>query len=170
MTAASHVHDTSPHDFATRLATAFIMLATFAAVGCAGDAPGGSLLGRTLLAGPERSAEAHGDWDDVDNAVAVAAAKTEMAVVDQSTDENGDRVYELLTIADEPARIRVRRLGLNADPPSARGRVTTKSTPDRIQVSAAVGRMGNPGVEKRLIGHIKDRLSDLAGVDYAPVR
>ena len=96
-----------PDDFATRLATAFIVLATFAAVGCAGDAPGGSLLGRTLLTGPERSAEVHGDWDDVDNAVAVAAAKTEMAVVDQSTDENGDRVYELLTIADEPARIRV---------------------------------------------------------------
>lgn len=170
MTAASHVHDTSPHDFATRLATAFMVLVTLAAVGCEGDAPGGSLLGRTLLTGPERSTLAHGDWDDVDNAVAVAAAKTEMAIVDQSTDENGDRVYELLTIADEPARIRVRRVDPNPDPPPVPGRVTPKSTPDRIQVSAKVGRMGNPGLEKRLIGHIKDRLSDLAGVDYAPVR
>lgn len=117
-----------------------------------------------LLHGSAQVGASVGDWDDVDNAVSVAANKTEMAVVESRGEDGAVREYDLLTAADEPARVRVRRIGAAARAAGA------PASPGEFQVEANVGRFGNPAVERALIDHITARLHDLTGVDYAPVR
>lgn len=125
--------------------------------GSAGDAP-------SLLLGMGTSGTSAGDWDDVDNAVAVAAGKCQMAVVEIRGVGEDEREYDLLTVTDEPARVRAQRTaGLSPSSGSA-------ASSEQFQVRAHVGRFGDVAVEQSLIDHIKVRLRDLAGVDFAPVR
>ncbi len=126
-----------------------------------------------VLSGVPRVESAAGDWDDVDNAVFIAAGKGEMAI-EQSVQESPDaRVYYLLTATDEPARVSVRRIGARrseAREPCSLIGLPASSGAEQFQVEAAVGRFGNPTVERALIESIRERIHDLAGVDYAPVR
>lgn len=118
----------------------------------------------TPYSGAAQVGSAIGDWEDVDNAVNVAATKTEMAVVEARDEGPNHREYDLLTSTDEPAHVRVRRHPRSTN--AAEGR----DAASEWNVEAHVGRFGNPKVERALLDHIKDRLLDLAGVDFAPVR
>ncbi len=143
----------------TTLIGTAIGIASLGLSGCgsAGDA-------RPLLLGMGSNATSTGDWDDVSNAVGVAAGKCQMALVESREVGEDEREYELLTVTDEPVRVRVRRA---ARPAPGRGE---PASAERFQIRADVGRFGDLALERALIDHIKVRLSDLAGVDFAPVR
>lgn len=127
--------------------------------GCAAD--------RSVPAGvpaEEGGVLVNGDWDDVDAAVEAAVSKVQMTVVSSDDGEgSGPWVYQLVTITDEPARLVVRRPPGSAAPARVRGTET-------LQIEASVGRFGNPRQERALIAALRERLGDLAGVDFAPIR
>lgn len=143
------------HNCRWRLASS-LLIATVVLGGCASDD------GPLLLGAGERES-AVGDWDKVDASVAVGVSKVEMAVVSQRDSAPNERVYELVTSTDEPARLTVRRT-------DGAGAAARASGPQVIDLFAQVGRFGNAEREKALIRAVRARLGDLAGVDFAPIR
>lgn len=103
------------------------------------------------------SVEASGDWDDVDASVRVAAKAAEVAVVAREEVGEGEIVYTLRTITDEPGRLRV----LRSKEGSAAG---------GLMLSARIGRFGDEAAEEKLLTAVRSRLADLQGVDVAPLR
>lgn len=75
-----------------------------------------------------------------------------------------ERVYELVTIHDEPVVLRARR---DRDFP---GLVPAEAPPQPLELCARVGRTGDPARERLLLDAVARRLGQLAGVDYAPIR
>lgn len=73
-----------------------------------------------------------------------------MAIVEKTDFAGGVRVYDILTIRDEPAKLRVEGL----DDPSGR-------TTDTLRISAHVGRYGDEQREAVLIELVKQRLEEL---------
>lgn len=105
---------------------------------------------------------AAGDWDDADAAVQVAASRLEMAVVSTTVKALGsgeEKLYVLRTAGDEPVTLRLTRKGAAASGP---GQV--------IEIEAKVGRFGDADRERRLARRVRDRLADLRGKDFAPLR
>jgi len=106
--------------------------------------------------GPATVETVDGDWSDVNVAVSAAALQMEMTILDgQPETLEGDaipdpdsREYRLRSVTDRPAWVRVRR----AEGPG-------------YEVSAKVGRFGDPDREEELIGWISLRLVDLTGVE-----
>ena len=140
---------------ALALTAAAIGLGVGAAGGCAFPRPGVGAHG--VAANP---LEVLADWDDLNAAMAVAAERTEMAVV-RASDPTGDgltRRFELRTVAAETVEVIVTRSEADTDQPQA------------IVVRAKVGRFGDPEREAALLGALRRRLEQLRGVDFSPVR
>lgn len=98
------------------------------------------------------------DWDDVDAAVYVAASKVEMAILERQDVGPDTAIYSLMTVRDEPVTLRIER----KPPPSAGG--------GGVAMTCIVGRFGDRAREEALMGGVGQRLEDLHGKDYAPVR
>lgn len=100
---------------------------------------------------------ATGDWDDLEAAVIVGASQSEMAIVRLTRPSDREAVFELRTITDEDGRL-----------------VATLIEPEgwagRIELRARIGRFGSLEWERRLIDRVSRRLTDLHGVDVAPIR
>ena len=103
-----------------------------------------------------------GDWDDIYPAALVSADVVEGAILrhDTGTGEAGQpwlRV-RLITIDDEQGEILAERVGAPG--------------PDSgpIRLTARIGTFGNPAREERLVRAVGDRLRELAGKDWAPVK
>jgi len=108
----------------------------------------------------ESSTKVRGDWNDVDAAVEVAASKSEMALMEATTDAAGRRVCVLRTIRDETALLVIER---GSDGSSSGESVM-------LALRARVGRFGNPEAEGRLLRHVTERLRELRGVDTEEIR
>jgi hypothetical protein len=99
-----------------------------------------------------------GDFDDIESAVRIGASQSEMAILETRRPSATVYEFDLLTITDEPARLRVEQ---DAEVGSGVASLT---------LSASVGRFGNRPWEERLIGRIARRLEALHGVDVAPLQ
>lgn len=109
---------------------------------------------------------AHGDWDDVDASVEAAVGRNEMAIVRRISLElepaeavdipTRRRAFDLVTSDDQPARIKFV--------------AKTTTDPGDIEVFARVGRFGDRAREESLLRAVRERLEDLAGRDFAPMR
>lgn len=101
------------------------------------------------------------DWNDVDAAVEIAITRAEMAIL-RRTAEPADQPeqirFELLTMMDERGVLTVTRDAGAGD----------AMIP--IHLEARVGHFGDPAREQVLLRAMADRLEQLAGVDYAPLR
>ena len=104
------------------------------------------------------------DWDDIAAAVMIGASQSEMAVLAANrgptrTGDPGDqteRIFELKTVRDEPAWLRVTRSGHQDGP--------------ELLLEAKVGRYGDEKREKELLRHVSARLEALHGREVAPLR
>ncbi len=109
---------------------------------------------------PPLSARAVADWDDLDAAVEVAAAKAELAVVSRRDERDGSARVELVSATDEPALLVARPAhGYSPGP-----------RPILIDLSLGVGRFGDSTRERIFLDAVKSRLEQLAGVDWAPLK
>jgi hypothetical protein len=115
----------------------------------------------TLPASATRST-ATADENDIDASVEVAVGLHEMAVV-RTLGGNADpavvRVYELITVTDEPGSLEVRRENASGS-----------QQPAPLTLRARVGTFGDPPREAALLKSVKRRLEQLAGVEVAPIR
>lgn len=105
--------------------------------------------------------EVIGDWDDVETCVSTGAYQSEMAIERVMRPDPDTIVFELLTITNEPARLEMERIGGD-------GKVPGES--ERMELRASVGLFGSRDWEERLIGRVSRRLTELRGVDVAPIR
>jgi len=112
-------------------------------------------------------ATAIADWNDVDAAVSVASGKLSFSLESSETPDESTRRYRLLTVNDEPVDLEiVRGIGGAA---SASG--SSKSFgPTTMTIQCRVGRFGDERKEEQFINAIRQRLGDLTGVDFAPIR
>jgi hypothetical protein len=112
--------------------------------------------------GGGRTAVVNGDWDDVYASALVSADVVEGAVLGRESGTGADGLpwarVRILTIDDETGEIVAERIG----PPSR--------SPGPIRLTARIGTFGNPSREERLIRAVGDRLRELAGREWAPVR
>lgn len=103
------------------------------------------------------------DWDDIDAAVMVGAARSEMAVAAANPGPSlgggvGDptqRLFELKTIRDEPAWLMITRAPDSHD--------------TELVMRAKVGRFGDEKREKDLLREVAARLEQLRGRAVAPL-
>lgn len=126
-----------------------------AAPGC--RAPGLPDAARTSPA----TAHFTADWDDIDAAADLAAQRTELAVL-HITDPTGrgcTKRIELLGVRGEPGVLTISR----PEPCEE-----TQSQP--LTVEVRIGRFGDPEREASFIKVFRDRLEQLHGRDYAPIR
>lgn len=107
------------------------------------------------------------DWNDVDAAVSVASGKVSYSMETSETPDDSTKRYRLLTVTDEPVDLEiVRGIGGSA---SASG--SGKSFgPTSMTIQCRVGRFGDARKEEQFVNAIRQRLGDLTGVDFAPVR
>ena len=96
-----------------------------------------------------------GDWDDLDSAVLVGVGAAETAVLVWPEASDNPRVYGLVTVDDEPGEL------VASGDPSA-------GSPIRLEVR--IGRLGDPARERTLLGAVRKRLEQHAGVNAAPIR
>lgn len=94
-----------------------------------------------------------GDWDDVDAAVEIGADQAECAVASQTTESDGVRRYSLKHIRGSTISLVVRRVG-----------------EQEIQLEATARPARNAALEYRVLERTRIRLSDLRGVEVAPIR
>lgn len=87
-----------------------------------------------------------------------------MAVVSQKITTPVERVIELRTAGDEPVELCARR---DKEFP---GILPAEAPSQSITLTAKVGRFGDPRREATLLGDLADRLKQLAGVPWAPIR
>lgn len=107
-------------------------------------------------AGPEEWSQvgARGDWDDLDAALEVAAARVGMAVVGSSPGEER-RAFELVTAGDEPVSLEISKA-----PGAGEGDLVLR---------CRVGRFGYDARQAWLLEALGHRLEQLRGVETAPV-
>ena len=108
------------------------------------------------LAGGGHSVTVRADWDDLDSAVLVGVGAAETAVLEWPEVSDNPRVYRLTTIHDEPG-------ALTASGSPGPG-------PSEVRLEARLGRFGDAERERLLLGAIRRRLLQLAGVGAAPIR
>lgn len=123
-------------------------------LGCAGGAP------RTTST-PAGPISFRADWNDLDAAAEVASSEIEATVLRTSEPEAGLRVFDLRTVSDAPGVLEVRWLD------GAPG--LTPGENALVEARCAVGRLGDPRREARLLGALKRRLTQLRGRDAAPL-
>jgi len=108
------------------------------------------------LAGGGHSVTVRADWDDLDSAVLVGVGTAETAVLEWPEESDNPRVYTLATVRDEPGD-----LTASGEP---------RTGPSEIYLEARLGRFGAPQRERLLLGAVRRRLLQLAGVGAAPIR
>lgn len=146
---------------ALRWAWPVIVLAMPLLSGCGGGFP---KRGAPTPSGT--TAIVRGEWDDLDAAIEAMCGTTELALVgrvafqlqpaevaDLSTRRRG---YDLLTSADEPARITFA--------------AQETGEPTAMVMTVRVGRFGDASREAAVIEAVRRRLADLEGKDFAPMR
>jgi hypothetical protein len=113
-----------------------------------------------VLTGDQGQVRLWADWDDLDAALDVALERAELATLG-TTRSDGERTWELTTIAGQPGQLTAQRDPLA--PRDARGC-------EQLTLCATVH--SPRGVEQagRLLQAMAARLADLAGVESAPVR
>jgi hypothetical protein len=156
-----------------------LFLATIALAACSSaNAPAPLDPGTATVAGDS------GDWDDIAAAVGYAAGRNEMALLHAHLDASGPaqrRVFELITIRDEPVIFEVVRsrhdakggqgpgvAGEPPSPPDAAAREDGQGV--ALTLRCRVGAFGDPKREAAFIRAFERRLGDLEGVDVAPIR
>jgi hypothetical protein len=107
------------------------------------------------------------DWNDVDAAVSAASGKLSYALETSETLDDSTKRYRLLTVTDEPVDLEIiRGIGGSA---SASGS-SKRYGPTSMTIQCRVGRFGDERKEQEFVGAIRQRLGDLTGVDFAPLR
>ncbi len=99
-----------------------------------------------------------GDWDDVDAAVEVGVGQGEAAVVrSQAAPDGLQRRYELKHVSGLTGVLNVRAESDGKDPRP-------------IALSCTMGAMESGGLSHRIIERVARRLTDLKGLEVAPIR
>ena len=119
-----------------------------------GRVSSGSVLRETAIPASIRTLA---DWDDVEPAIGVALGRTELVKVGIER-PTPDRIeVRLLSSQDEPGLLVVAREAAGPDPVP-------------MTLTCTVGRFGDPAREGQLIAYVVERLEQLRGVEFAPVR
>lgn len=111
------------------------------------------------------------DWDDIDAAVSAGLWKHEAAVVSRRVDDVGMVRFTLMTIRDERGELSFRRVepqplaAAGAQPGGEAG----GGEPVLIEIGCAVGLSDRGEVERRIIRSVVHRLTQLRGVQTAPL-
>jgi hypothetical protein len=103
-----------------------------------------------------------GDWDDVDAAVAVGVSRGEAATL-SSIQGEGRREYRLLSIDDEPGVLIAQLVVGEQNRAGAAAGV-------QIDLTCRIGRYQDEARERIILEQTQQRLKNLAGVDYRPIR
>lgn len=105
-----------------------------------------------------------GDWDDAEAAATVATRQVELAIV-QTTRPTPDQVrFETLAASDESGLLTISRPRdpLLSRKPGQRGG-------ESLEATAKLGTFGDSKREAALLDRLERRLSQLEGVEYAPL-
>lgn len=105
-----------------------------------------------------------GDWDDLRAAVLHAASRNELALVRADEPEPGVQRFELLSIREERVELVARLAG------SAAAETGAAPGPVAIEAAAFFHPFGDEPRQRRLLGEMRGRLRDLAGVAFHPAR
>lgn len=127
----------------------------------AGALAGGCASVPRIPPAPEGPAERTvlADWDDAEAAARVGLRQVGVADLRVDRPAPGKLVYHVLTASDQPGTLTLERL---ASPEAA--------DPVEVRIDAAIGRFGEDALEHELVRRVAERLEDLRGVEYAPVR
>lgn len=105
------------------------------------------------------------DWDDVPAAVSAGLGQRRWTVLDATgptrDKPEGEFRYELVDKGDRPGVLAARRRA---------GASSAEHGPVGIELSAKLGRFGDAAEERALLNAVRARLTDLTGVDVAPLR
>jgi hypothetical protein len=104
------------------------------------------------------------DWNDLASSLDMAVGRSEMAVVRKTTDTAREARWELITIRDEPSEFVARRFTDVSVLPGS----PDQPPPEKLELTATVGRFRSPERERKLLEDVATRLKQLAGVDAAP--
>lgn len=104
-----------------------------------------------------------GDWNDLEAAARVGAEQCQIAIANVESPTPDRVVFSLATPTDEHGTLSARRRTGAADNAGSDG-------PTAIELHASIGLFGDSAQEKKLLRAVESRLSDLNGVDWAPIR
>ena len=99
------------------------------------------------------------DWDDVEAAVSVALRRTELVLAAARRPEEGRMEFRLRSSRDEPGLLVV-----------TRGVATGDGGPVPMTLTCSVGRFGDVRSEQQLLAFVVERLTQLRGVEVAPIK
>lgn len=99
------------------------------------------------------------DWNDIDAAVRVGAEQAECVVVRTLPARTGtERRFELKHVSGRRGELVV---ATPADP---------APDPRPVDLSCRMGALGDHELEERIVARVARRLTDLRGVEFAPIR
>jgi len=105
-----------------------------------------------------------GDWNDLEAAARVGAEACQIAITSVESPSQSLYVFKLVTPTDEHGTLTARRRTATPDDPTA------AEGPIAIELHASLGLFGDSSNEKKLLRAVEARLTDLKGVDWAPIR
>lgn len=105
-----------------------------------------------------------GDWNDLEAAARVGAEACQIAITSVESPNQSLFVFKLITPTDEHGTLIARRRTTPPDDPAA------AEGPIAIELHASLGLFGDRSNETKLLRAVEARLSDLSGVDWAPIR
>ena len=158
-----------PQDGARRSSLYYLCTVFFASIspllvvsisGCAGPHPSTPTAPATAAHQPF-SERLEADWDDIDAAAEVGTGQAECVVVRAQTLPDGlERRFDLKHVSGLTGRLVVR-----LDPHGPR-----PTTPGQSRSPCEMGPLGTPELEKLIVKRVAKRLSDLKGVEFAPIK
>lgn len=89
-----------------------------------------------------------------------------MAVMSYRVVSANEVAFELITAGDDHVTL----IAVRKTPPSHATPSRGPEGPVAIELTASVGLFGDQRAERKLLEAVRDRLSGLAGVDFAPIR
>lgn len=101
------------------------------------------------------------DWSDVPAAAIIAAEAIESVIVEPAPETGRD---------DLRAEFRLQTLSGARGTLTASRALTGPGEGVEITLTASIGPFGDPAMESALLGAMSNRLNQLRGVEYAPVR
>lgn len=104
--------------------------------------------------------EIYAEWRHIEPSMQIAVRRAEMAITDRQTAPATKR-FELQSVRDESGWLVVTPL---VDEPFPH------DEPIPMRVETSIGLFGNPSAERRLLRALTDRLDQLRGREWAPVR
>lgn len=105
-----------------------------------------------------------GEWNDLEAAARVGAEACQIAIASVESPSPDLFVFKLVTPTDEHGTLTARRRTTAPDHPTA------AEGPIAIELHASLGLFGDSAHEKKLLRAVEARLTDLNGVDWAPIR